>query len=241
MSDIGRYRQVYPRIWRHPNFTGLTKSARELTLYLLSGPQSNRIGCFFFSVATASEDLNVAVETIRKGLADISGAFGWTFDAKCKVFWIRSWWKWNQPANPNVLRGNLKDLSDIPPCAVTDAFARHVETLPETLHETFVEGCRQRLGKPSPKQEQYQDQYQDQEQYPALRAKAARKENSPPPPNTKLVTIAREALTYGDPNKSMDEMVDTFQCLAQHQGLTTKRPDVTVALNVAISERRMGA
>ena len=73
MNDeaVGRYRKVYPRIWRHPGFQGLTKSGRELALYLLTGPQSSRIGLFYFSVATAAEDLNVGVETLRKGLRDV--------------------------------------------------------------------------------------------------------------------------------------------------------------------------
>jgi hypothetical protein len=86
VSEIGRYRRLYPRLWRHPGFIGLTKSGRELALYLLTGPQTNRLGIFHLSVATASEDLNVAVETIRKGLADITATFGWTFDASARVF-----------------------------------------------------------------------------------------------------------------------------------------------------------
>jgi hypothetical protein len=48
MNDVGRYRKLYPRIWRHPGFRSLTKSARELALYLISGPQTSRIGVFCF-------------------------------------------------------------------------------------------------------------------------------------------------------------------------------------------------
>jgi hypothetical protein len=32
MSDVGRYRKVYPRLWRHPGFHTLTRAGRELAL-----------------------------------------------------------------------------------------------------------------------------------------------------------------------------------------------------------------
>jgi hypothetical protein len=161
VSDIGRYRKVFPRIWRHPGFQQLPKSARELALYLLTGPQTSRIGLFHFSVATAAEDLGVGVETLRKGLADITTTFGWHFDAGARVFYIPSWWRWNPPENENVLKGNLKDLSEIQPSGVVDAFTRNLETLPSTLHQTFVECCRIRLPQPSSTQEQYQGAQQE--------------------------------------------------------------------------------
>lgn len=90
----GRYRKLQVRIWRHQGFAGLRESAQRLALYLLTGPQTNRIGLFHFSVATASEDLNVSVETLRKGLTDVSVTFGWHFDADARVFYIPSWWRW---------------------------------------------------------------------------------------------------------------------------------------------------
>ena len=101
MSDTpGRYRKVFPRLWGHPGFLQLTRSAREICLYVLSGPQSNAIGLFNFSPATAAEDLGVGAETFRKGLAEVCVTFGWQFDNDQRVFYIPSWWRWNQPTNP---------------------------------------------------------------------------------------------------------------------------------------------
>ena len=168
MSDVGRYRKLFPRLWRDPDFRRLKPSTRELVLYLLSGPQTNSIGLFHFSVATAAEDLGVSVDTLRKGLADIGTTFDWRFDAEARVFYIPSWWRWNEPENPNVLKGNLKALSEIPPCGLVDAFSRNLETLPETLHETFIEGCTIRLSKRPPNQEQEHLSGAFQEHEPAL-------------------------------------------------------------------------
>ena len=248
MSErIGRYRQVYPRLWRHPGFVGLTKSSQQLTLYLLSGPQTNAIGLYHLSVATAAEDLNVAVETVRKGLADVTVTFGWTFDAVAKVFFIPSWWRWNPPANANVLKGNLKALNEIPPCGLTEAFARNLETLPETLHVTFVEGCTQRMAKRSPIQEQDQDQEQEQEQ----ERRASRGESAAAKGHSQdgsartqaLIAVARDVFQFVSTNGDLEGQIDTFhQIRRTHKQAFVigepKRDEILSALNVVRSERR---
>lgn len=252
MSDVGRYRKVYPRLWRHPGFHTLTNTGRELALYLLTGPQTSRIGVFHFSIATAAEDLNIGAETLRKGLSNVAVAFGWHFDADARVFYIPSWWRWNTPENANVLKGNLKDLNEIPPCGLVDAFARNLETLPETLHQTFVEGCRIRLLEPSPIQEQYQgSESEKQEQEPALRRggaprrlclslKAQNGEKQEVGKAGMLISIARETLKLTNPRAPIDELVDAFRCTAGHMGKvpTFTKAEAISALNAALSERR---
>lgn len=248
VSAIGRYRPVYPRLWRHPGFTGLTKSARELVLYLLTGPQTNRIGLFHLSAATASEDLSVSIETVRKGLADVAVTFGWTFDGRARVFFIPSWWRWNPPANENVLKGNLKDLNEIPPSPLVERFALNLETLPETFRETFVECCSKRLRERSPTQEQYQYQDPDQElnQEPRRQRTASHRSRRSSPlafandqrngSEEKLLATAREVLTLTNPNLGLDHLLDAFRSISKEQSFD--REAVTKALNVALSERR---
>lgn len=250
MSDApGRYRKVYPRIWRHPGFRGLSPSARELTLYLLTGPQTNRIGLFHFSVATAAEDLGVSVETCRTRLRDVSATCGWLYDADARVVYIPSWWKWNRPENPDVLRGNLKDLNEVPPCGLGEAFAQNLQFLPDTWHQTFIETCRTRLATRVPHQEQEQDQDQDQDQKqeqehrgpvraPAFGRKRAPEERKDGSNEEQLLPVAREVLNLTNPAASIDHLVDTF--LSYKPNACTKA-QATKALNVALSERRRAA
>jgi hypothetical protein len=174
MSDVGRYRKVYPRIWRHSGFRRLCETAQRIALYLVSGPQTNRIGLFCFSIATAAEDLKVSVETFRKRLPDVQTTFAWQYDAEARVFFVPSWWRWNHPENSNVLQGNLKDLNDVPLCALVEAFAGNLETLDPTFHQTFVEGCGRYLHKRSSDQEQYQDLDQEKKQKPGASRRTAK-------------------------------------------------------------------
>jgi hypothetical protein len=235
MNSLGRYRKVFARLWRHPGFVELTDGERVLAFYLITGPQTNRLGLYVLSIATAAEDLGTVPETLKKRLVTVCQTFGWLFDGKARVIYIPSWFKWNPPENANVMKGSLKDLNEIPPCGLVDAFARNVETLPETLHEAFLEGLRQRLPKAMSIQKQYQEQDQKQKQEPAaLRAVAlnakAKDLKTFPEPDARLVSIARDVIREAPRETSTDYIVDAFLAECRNRGLDANRALAIVAL-----------
>lgn len=230
MSDHGRYRKLYTRLWRHPGFVALSEGEKNLALYVLTGPQSNRLGLYLLSLATAAEDLGTTPETVKKRLANVCLTFGWLFDADARVVFIPSWWRWNPPENVNVMKGSLKDLNEIPPCGLVDAFARNCETLSETLHETFLEGLRQRLPKPSRTQDPYQESESGkQDQKPSALRAVAEKEDLPAP-KVRLVAIAREVIKNAPRDSTTDYLIDVFQDQSLRQQIRTSRKDALVAL-----------
>ena len=95
-NDLGRYRKLYIRLWRHPGFRALTDGEKVLALYLLCGPQTNRLGIYNLSIATAAEDLETLPQTLSKRLATVCQTFNWPFDKGSRVIWIPSWFKWCQ-------------------------------------------------------------------------------------------------------------------------------------------------
>lgn len=245
MSAVGRYRKLYLRLWRHPGYTGLSDGEKVLALYVLTGTQTNRLGLYMFSTATAAEELGTLPQTLKKRVAKVCLTFGWLFDSRARVIYIPSWWRWNPPENVNVLKGSLKDLNEIPPCGLVDAFAQNIALLDETLHETFVEGLRQRLTKPSRNQDHYQDLNQKQEPKHAVRTqnskdRATKSEGDPQGRNTgRLSEIARETLTLTNPNGPMDELVDAFGSVCCREKISYNRADAVAALNVSLAEHRI--
>jgi hypothetical protein len=232
VSAVARYRRIYgARLFRHPVYKSLKRSGRELVHYLLCGPQTNGIGLFHFSPAVAAEDLGDSLETIKKGLADVSVGFGWRFDADARVFNIPTWWKWNPPENANVLKGLLKQLNDLPPCALVEAFAQNLEYLDPTYHSTFVEGCRIRLTGRSRNQEPYQEPFQKPEQEPAK--KAAEKNGSN---GSRLVPVAKQIFTFTDRDAPIEELLDTFRAIPGMKDV--RRAEAIQAINIALSELR---
>jgi hypothetical protein len=233
MSDQGRYRKIYARVWQHPGFNALSEGEKVLALYVLTGPQTNRLGLYLFSIATAAEDLGTVPETLKKRFVNVCQTFGWLFDAKARVIYIPSWFKWNPPENVNVMKGSLKDLNEIPPCGLVDAFAHNIETLPVTLHETFVEGLRQRLPKGMSTQEQYPEPYQNQEpRSAALRAVAFKEKDNGHPPNidTRLVRIAKDVLREAPRQSDTSYLVDVFLDSCRRQQLDVTRATAILAL-----------
>lgn len=255
MSDIGRYRRAYPRLFRHPAFKKLAPLAQRLSVYILFGPQSNRIGLFYFSVNTAAEDLNTTPETLRKALREVALSFGWSFDATARVIFVPSWWRWNPPDHEKVLRGNLKDLNEIPPCGLADKFAANLTYLKPELHETFVEACRVALHRATPSQEQEAVSGKQEQEHSALRAVPLRgrphkhkkgfeqtrvstnngdgSELSP-----QLVKTARELFQVISPLRPTDELIDAFMELHRQSATPCSRTEAVVGVNYALSEQR---
>lgn len=240
MSDelVGRYRRVYVRIWDDPKFRALSPNEQRLTLYLLSGPQTNRIGLFKFSVPRASEDLNLGIESVRKAFANVCLTFGWVFDAEARVFYMPSWWRWNCSVNTNILIGNLKDLSEIPSCALVEAFARNTAYIPPNVLESFTEALRKRLPKlPEPQEQVARSEKLGarNEKSTALRAAPLRGEKKEGFENG-LVPIAKTVVKLTGRNASMQDLYDTFR--SYHRDDSLPKADIIEALNIAVMELR---
>ena len=135
MSDdlVGRYRRAYVRLWDDPKFRKLSATEQRVCLYVLLGPQSNRIGLFKFSTPKAADDLNLGIETTKKAIAAVLATFEWQFDPDARVIYLPNWWRWNTSVNTNILLGNLKDFSEIPTCGLAEAFAQNTAYLPPSF------------------------------------------------------------------------------------------------------------
>ena len=134
-----RYKKIYPKIWSDEKFFGLREPEKLTALYCLSSEQTNRVGLFKLSAGLAAEDLDITPKTFTERLLNVCEALGWMYDQQCRVLFIPTWWLYNQPENSNVLIGNLKDLHELPNTELLCDFADNIETLPETLHQTFTE------------------------------------------------------------------------------------------------------
>lgn len=229
-DSVGRFRKVYPSIWRHPGFVKLTAHQQRIALYILSGPQTTSIGLFFFSVATAAEDLRLDNKTFGEGLANLSRTFGWIYNREARQLYIPSWWRFNAPENVNVLKGNLKILSELQPSALTDAFSANLADLHPDLHETFIQTCAKRLAKHPGNQEHYQEhdpeQEHEREQAATQKPRAAKSGNE----DAGLVKIVDHYLTECGTNHPIEEMVDSVQWIAKQKRKAFDKDQIVQAL-----------
>lgn len=129
--------KVYQRIWRNQDFVALSDAERTLALYLLTGPQCNRVGIFRFSIALAAEDLERDLSDVRQWLDRVTAAFGWRYDAAARVLWIPSWWAFNHCENPKNMKGYLGDLQTLPRTPLEAEFLGNLGDVPPELHPLF--------------------------------------------------------------------------------------------------------
>src|SRR5260370_42103530 len=109
-----RYRKIYSLIWDDEVFQTLNLGERMIALYCLTCKNVNRIGLYCFSEWEAMDKLRLSRKTFRRDFERVRAKFEWPYDRTLRVLYIPSWWKWNTPENPNVLKGNLEDIAELP-------------------------------------------------------------------------------------------------------------------------------
>ena len=166
-----KYRKIDPRIWSDERFSLLPDTEKVVALYVLTCPQSNRVGIFRFSLALASEDLGVTPIRIAERFAKVCDTFRWKWDASAKVVYLPTWWKYNQPENPKHLIGCLEDLADLPATKLAAEFAENTAYLSPNLSDTYR--IRMQTLKRYQEQEQEQEQKQEQKQEQELTLKGS--------------------------------------------------------------------
>lgn len=156
------YRKISPHIWNDEKFRQLSAEQQRLAIYALTA-QANRIGLFLFSPGRAAEDLHLAPKAVNAWLLAVWKRLGWSWDARVRLLFIPSWWKYNAPEAWNNMIGNLKDLAALPRSPLLDQFANHSRYLPETMKSQFVQVLAHALGKGSPHPSPTLDQDLDQD------------------------------------------------------------------------------
>lgn len=164
--DAPRYRKLYPMFWRDSRVRTLSLEEKLVAAYCLTCHQANRIGLFSFSIAAASEELDIPIGTFSKRFANVCGTLGWAYDEGARCLYIPTWWKWNHPEGPNIMIGNLRDVSEVPESMLMHEFAANIAYLRDNVSETFTQTMLKRLGnlpQTFPERSGIQEQEQEQE------------------------------------------------------------------------------
>jgi len=114
MSSGATYRKLYSALWRHQGFRNLTRVQREVTLYVLSGPQANSIGCFYFSLGAAGEDLETDSTSLQADLSTVCATFEWQWLPAERILFVPSWLKWNPPNGDNARKAWRREILALP-------------------------------------------------------------------------------------------------------------------------------
>lgn len=173
---MARYRKIDPRIWNDAKFSSLSHEAQRMFFFVLTHPAMTSLGAFRISQSGMAEELGLAGkgfaepfgELFRKGLIN--------YDERAFLLFVPNFLKYNQPENPNVVKGWKSAIDLLPECdlkinvlakakactanndALSKAFDNAFGSVTERVTETLSEGLPKPLSKGMPNQEQEQEQ-----------------------------------------------------------------------------------
>jgi ribosomal protein S17E len=165
------YRKIDKRMWGDARFcrlSGPQPCGQALWVYLLTGPHTTSLpGLFLAGEAGLAEALGWPLEGFRKAFQELYREGLAEADWKARLVWIPNVVKYNQPENPNVVKGWRPHYDELPECSLKvlalqqlGAAISHREGLAKAFTEAF--------GEPLAKGMANQEQEQEQEQEPPL-------------------------------------------------------------------------
>lgn len=166
-----RYRKVLVSLWDDPEFQSMDKSLRDAAFFLLTGPQTNRLGYYRFGRGLAADYLAVSPDQAGQDIEAVCQRFGWPIQADGRWFTvvIRGWLRHNGPRGTDQAKGFVQDLVEVPQGPMDQEFRACLGCIRSDCQSTFEEALDQRStggGTGSEPvgvaQYQYQEQYQEQ-------------------------------------------------------------------------------
>jgi hypothetical protein len=175
----GRYSKIHRRMWNDAKFRQLSKPqpcAQVLWIRVLCGPEQGPIpGLFPAREPGLADSMGWTLEGFRKSFQELSQLGMVEADWIAGLVWVKNAVRFNEPANPNVVKGWADTWAELPECSLKNkAFSvlcAYLQGRGESFLKEFVNHCPNHSANHCPNQEQEQEQ--EQEQDPDLMPPAA--------------------------------------------------------------------
>lgn len=135
-ESVGNLRHyLRERIWQNRK---LSDRDRSLSLYLLTGDQTNEAGLYCFSSFRASQVLGWHREEVERQLPQTATLQAWKWDAEAGVLWICDWFQAFPPEGREDFPRLMETVRQLPPTPLVAEWARRTDDLPHELREPFT-------------------------------------------------------------------------------------------------------
>lgn len=173
---MARYRKIDPRIWNDEKFASLSHEGQRAFLFILTHPSMTSLGAFRATKEGIEAELGIDTKGFAKPFQELLSKGLIKYDESCFLVFAPNFLKYNQPENPNVVKGWAGCLDLLPECPLlaevlqrakscasansktSKAFSEALGRVTETLSERYAK----QLSKGLVIQEQEQEQeYKD--------------------------------------------------------------------------------
>ena len=173
---MARYRKIDPRIWNDEKFASLSHEGQRAFLFILTHPSMTSLGAFRATKEGIEAELGIDTKGFAKPFQELLSKGLIKYDESRFLVFAPNFLKYNQPENPNVVKGWAGCLDLLPECPLlaevlqrakscasansktSKAFSEALGRVTETLSERYAK----QLSKGLVIQEQEQEQeYKD--------------------------------------------------------------------------------
>jgi hypothetical protein len=166
-GDRGRYSIVFRRMWNDEKFRRLSAPqpcGQVLWMRFLCGPELGPIpGLFAAREPGIADAMGWELEPFRKSFLELRSNGLAVADWRAGLVWVPNAIFYNEPANPNVVKGWADAWAELPECQLKSQAHAHLCAYLKKRGEQFEDTFRNRCPNGLANQEQEQDQEREQE------------------------------------------------------------------------------
>lgn len=129
------FRKIETRLWHDEKVRAMTSDTKLLWLYMLTGPQSNSLGCYVISKATMADDLDWPLPKLERTFSELLAKNLIKYDEPTRLLFVINYLKHNAKfENIATKSAAVRQFYALPKSAVLEAFLECAKT-----HTAFSE------------------------------------------------------------------------------------------------------
>lgn len=141
---MAKYRPIYTKIWKDPDFQEYTPITKLLFLYLCTNDSTSDSGIYQITIKTISTETDIPLGTVREQLENGS-IRNISYDFDNKIVFVEKFKEYNKGGNPTFVQKGI--ANDFKTLNYTYLWTKFIEIYPEfeeiirTVGEPLVNSC----------------------------------------------------------------------------------------------------
>lgn len=134
---MARYRKIDPRIWNDEKFASLSHEGQRAFLFILTHPSMTSLGAFRATKEGIEAELGIDEKGFAKPFQELLSKGLIKYDESCFLVFAPNFLKYNQPENPNVVKGWAGCLDLLPECPLLVEVLQRAKSCASANSKTF--------------------------------------------------------------------------------------------------------
>lgn len=186
MTPKLRYRKISVRIWSDSKFRELSTTAKLVWFFILTNPNMGGIGAMRATIPGMAAEMGIPDKAFKDAFREVLDQGLVQLDDKASLLVVPNFLKHNTPESPNVVKGWMSKIDELPECNLLTLYFQQVKGFMEGLGEAFTEGLLKGFGEALPEGSRKGIPNQEQEHLPLHLQEPLQK--TPLPPKGEMAT-----------------------------------------------------